>query len=141
MGASVTGEEDNVANATGDSGSRLRLATICIDCPDADVMADFYWRLLGWEVTLRESDWVLLRDPTGGAGLSFQAEARYRPPVWPEQPGGQDKMLHLDIKVDNLDAAVAHALAAGARLAEHQPQARVRVLLDPADHPFCLFLD
>jgi hypothetical protein len=50
-------------------------------------------------------------------------------------------MIHLDIKVEDLDAAVEHAVAAGARLAEYQPQTRVRVLLDPADHPFCLFLD
>jgi catechol 2,3-dioxygenase-like lactoylglutathione lyase family enzyme len=119
----------------------LRLATICIDCADADVMADFYHRLLGLEVALREPDWVLMRDPGGGTGLSFQTEAAYREPVWPEQPGGQDKMLHLDIHVDDLDSAVAHALASGARLAEHQPQATVRVLLDPAGHPFCLFLD
>ena len=119
----------------------LRLATVCIDCADADAMADFYGRLLGWEVTLREPGWVLMRDPSGGTGLSFQAETSYRAPTWPEQSGGQDKMLHLDIKVEDLDAAVAHALASGARLAEHQPQTRVRVLLDPADHPFCLFLD
>ena len=119
----------------------LRLATICIDCADADVMAEFYGRLLGLEVALREPDWVLMRDPAGGTGMSFQAEAEYHEPVWPEQPGGQDKMLHLDIHVDDLDAAVAHALASGARLAEHQPQEGVRVLLDPAGHPFCLFLD
>jgi len=50
-------------------------------------------------------------------------------------------MLHLDIQVDDLDAAVEHAVAAGARLADHQPQERVRVMLDPAGHPFCLFLD
>jgi hypothetical protein len=43
--------------------------------------------------------------------------------------------------VEDLDAAVEHAVASGARLAEYQPQARVRVMLDPADHPFCLFLD
>ena len=106
----------------------LRLATVCIDCADADAMADFYGRLLGWEVALREPDWVLMRDPAGA-------------PVWPEQAAGQDKMLHLDIHVDDLDSAVAHALASGARLAEHQPQSGVRVLLDPAGHPFCLFLD
>ena len=86
-------------------------------------MADFYGRLLGWDVTIREPNWVLMRDPAGGTGLSFQAEAGYQPPVWPEQPGSQDKMLHLDIKVDDLDAAVAHALACGARLAAFQPQA------------------
>jgi catechol 2,3-dioxygenase-like lactoylglutathione lyase family enzyme len=119
----------------------FRLQTVCIDCADADVMAGFYGRLLGWPVTIREAGWVLLRDPAGGTGLSFQAEADYRSPTWPEEPPGQDKMLHLDIKVDDLDAAVAHAQAVGARLADHQPQPRVRVMLDPAGHPFCLFLD
>ena len=50
-------------------------------------------------------------------------------------------MMHLDIGVADLDAGVEWALAAGAVLAEHQPQEGVRVILDPAGHPFCLFLD
>jgi len=50
-------------------------------------------------------------------------------------------MMHLDIAVDDLDEAVVWALEAGATLAEHQPQDQVRVLLDPAGHPFCLFPD
>lgn len=119
----------------------FRLQTVCIDCADAHVLADFYGRLLGWDVTIREPNWALMRSPAGGTGLSFQAESAYRAPTWPEEPNGQDKMLHLDIKVDDLDAAVAHAIASGARLAEHQPRERVRVMLDPAGHPFCLFLD
>ncbi len=82
-----------------------------------------------------------MQDPAGGTGLSFQAESDYREPTWPEQANGQDKMLHLDMRVDDLDAAVEHAVASGARLAGYQPQERVRVLLDPAGHPFCLFLD
>jgi hypothetical protein len=61
--------------------------------------------------------------------------------VWPEQPGELTKMMHLDIQVDDLDAAVAHALAAGARLAAHQPRTDLRIMLDPAGHPFCLFVD
>ena len=122
-------------------GPSFRLETICIDCADAHVMADFYGRLLGWEPTIREPNWVLMRDPAGGTGLSFQADPGYRAPVWPERAAAQDKMLHLDSRVDDLDLAVEHALAAGARLAEHQPRDRVRVLLDPAGHPLCLFLD
>jgi len=103
-------------------------------------MADFYGRLLGWEITLRDDDFILMRDPAGGAGLSFQEQPWYLPPVWPEQPGEQHKMIHLDIQVGDLDAAVAFALEAGARLAAHQPRHDLRVLLDPAGHPFCLFL-
>ena len=119
----------------------FRLQTVCIDCDDAHRMADFYGRLLGWETTFSEPNWVLMRDPSGGTGLSFQVETSYRQPTWPEHEDGQDKMLHLDIEVDDLEAAVEHAVASGARLAEHQPQERVRVMLDPAGHPFCLFLD
>ena len=119
---------------------RFSLATVVLDCLDAHALADFYSRLLQWEVTLREPDWVLLRCPTGGTGLSFQSEAWYRPPVWPEEPGEQTKMLHLDILVDDLQAACAHALECGAVLAGYQPQEGVRVFLDPAGHPFCLFV-
>ena len=49
-------------------------------------------------------------------------------------------MVHLAIRVDDLDGAVEHAVAAGAVLAEHQPQDDVRVCLDPVGHPFCLWL-
>jgi len=119
----------------------LRVETICIDCTDAHAMADFYGPLLGWDVTITEPNFVLMRDPEGGAGLSFQADPRYRAPTWPERADAQDKMIHLDIKVDDLHAAVAHAISCGARVAEYQPQERVRVMLDPAGHPFCLFLD
>ena len=112
-----------------------------MDCADAKVMADFYCRLLGWEVTYRDDDYVAIQGPAGGTGLSFQEEAWFQPPVWPEKPGELTKMIHLDIKVDDLDAAVAHALAAGARLAERQAREDLRVMLDPAGHPFCLCTD
>jgi Glyoxalase-like domain len=49
-------------------------------------------------------------------------------------------MIHLDIEVDDLEAAGAHAVAAGATLAAYQPQHDVRVYLDPAGHPFCLWV-
>ncbi|MFD7642107.1 VOC family protein [Kitasatospora sp. NPDC059795] len=48
-------------------------------------------------------------------------------------------MMHLDFQLGDLDAAAA--LALGATLAEHQPQPHVRVLFDPAGHPFCLCRD
>jgi catechol 2,3-dioxygenase-like lactoylglutathione lyase family enzyme len=120
----------------------LRLQTVNIDCADANAMAAFYGSLLGWAITYRDDDdFILMRDPEGGTGLSFQELSDYHPPVWPEQPGEQDKMIHLDIRVEDLEAAVAHALASGARLADYQGREDLRVLLDPAGHPFCLFLD
>jgi catechol 2,3-dioxygenase-like lactoylglutathione lyase family enzyme len=121
----------------------LHLQTVNIDCADAAAMADFYSRLLGWEITWRDGGadaaFILMRDPNGGAGLSFQARPDYTPPVWPEQPGEQEKMLHLEIKVDDLAAATDYALSIGGRLAEFQGRADLRVILDPAGHPLCLF--
>ena len=119
---------------------RLTVTGTNIDAPDANVLADFYRRLLGWETRVEEPGWVILRPPEGGQTLSFQTEERYVRPVWPTGPGDQQMMMHLEIKVDDLGASVAHAVAQGATLASFQPQDDVRVCLDPAGHPFCLFL-
>ena len=77
----------------------LILGTVCLDCADAHEMARFYGGLLGWEPTFVEPDWVLMRDPRGGTGLSFQTTEGYERPTWPEAPGRQQKMLHLDVWV------------------------------------------
>ena len=131
----------------------LRWTGICLDCRDAEEMARFYGRLLGWEVSARDepedrlggSGWISMRDPGGGAGLSFQAEDWYEPPVWPEEPGELSKMIHLEIYADDVGKAVEHVLRCGGSEAPHQPSDRdatsLRVMLDPAGHPFCLFSD
>ena len=119
---------------------RMSLSTVVLDAPDAPALAEFYCRLLGWTAKRAEPDWVLLRRPDGGTSLSFQTEPEYVRPTWPGVAGEQLMMLHLDIEVDDLEAAGAHALAAGATLAEYQPQDDVRVYLDPAGHPFCLWV-
>ncbi|MEU2268210.1 VOC family protein [Streptomyces olindensis] len=122
----------------------MRLTAAVLDAPNARELADFYLRLLpGWAVWRDEDgpDWVHIRPPGGGTGLSFQTEPAYVPPVWPSGPGRQQMMVHLDIEVDDVERETARALAEGARLAEFQPQAHVRVLLDPVGHPFCLYTE
>ncbi|GIJ49030.1 glyoxalase [Virgisporangium aliadipatigenens] len=119
---------------------RLTLTTINIGAPDPGALARFYARLLGWEIATEESDWVVLRDPAGGVGLSFQTEDPYVRPVWPSGPGDPQMQMHLEIMVDDLDAAAVWAKECGAVMAEYQPQDDVRVHLDPAGHPFCLWL-
>ena len=117
---------------------------LTIDAPDALELAAFYEALLGWPVTATDDGWCQLRDPEGGVGLNIQAEPAYVRPVWPEEVGRQQKMMHLEIQVDDLDAAVGTVEAAGGSQAAHQPpdrdQSRLRVMIDPAGHPFCLFL-
>jgi catechol 2,3-dioxygenase-like lactoylglutathione lyase family enzyme len=122
------------------SQPRMTLSGIVLDSPDAQELSAFYRRLLGWSVEADEPDWVKLSSPDGGPGLSFQTEKNYQPPVWPSGPGGRQMQVHLDILVDDLEEAGRHATAAGAVQAEYQPQDDVRVFLDPAGHPFCLFL-
>ena len=119
---------------------RIAWRGVVLDAPDPRELAGFYHRLLGWPVVVQEDAWGMLRNPDGGVGLSFQTEAGYVRPVWPSRPGEQQMMLHLDIRADDLPAACAHAAAAGAVLADHQPQEDVRVHLDPDGHPFCLFV-
>jgi catechol-2,3-dioxygenase len=120
---------------------RLTVTGVVLDSPDAGELAAFYRRLLGWQTAADEPGWVTLRSPDGGPGLSFQTEDAYVRPAWPAGHGDQQMMVHLDIKVDDLQEAGAHAIAAGATLAGFQPQQDVRVYLDPAGHPFCLWIE
>jgi predicted enzyme related to lactoylglutathione lyase len=120
---------------------RMELTGVNIDAPDPHRLAAFYADLLGWEIGRADPDDVFLRAPDGGRTLSFQRESAYRRPRWPAGPGDQQMMMHLEVMVDDLDAAVARAVEAGATVAAHQPQESVRVCLDPAGHPFCLFLE
>jgi catechol 2,3-dioxygenase-like lactoylglutathione lyase family enzyme len=121
--------------------ARLTLTTVNIGAPDPRALAQFYQRLLDWSITTDETDWVVLRPPGDGVSLAFQLEEPYTRPRWPAGPGDQQMMLHLEIRVEDLESAVAHATAVGATVADFQPQDDVRVCLDPAGHPFCLYVD
>ncbi|GAB3819721.1 VOC family protein [Kribbella italica] len=115
---------------------------VVLDAPDARELGQFYQRLLGWQIFGNEPNWVTLA-PSKDAGynLAFQTEPNYQRPVWPPAEGQPQMSMHLDLEVDDLDEAVAHAVASGAELADFQPQDDVRVMLDPAGHPFCLYVD
>jgi predicted enzyme related to lactoylglutathione lyase len=120
---------------------RFTLTGTVLDSPDPKGLALFYQRLLGWPFGSDEPEWVTLRPDDGSAGLSFQLEEAHVPPIWPAGDGDPRMQLHLDIEVDDLGAAVDAAVAAGATVAAFQPQVDVRVCLDPAGHPFCLWVD
>jgi predicted enzyme related to lactoylglutathione lyase len=137
--------------STGSAGHpTIRWGGVCLDCGNAEEMARFYGEVFGWAVTARDSPedrlggsgWIAMSGPGGGPTVSFQAEEWYEPPTWPETPGAQTKMMHFEVTVDDLEAAVAVVVQAGGRSAPNQPhdrdQARLRVMLDPAGHPFCL---
>ena len=131
---------------TTDERPSLRATSVTVMAPDPRLLAGFYARLLGVEVST--SDPPGPGEPeTGGFAqvrmphltLNFEYEQQWAQPVWPAQAGQQSATQHLDIWVEDLAAASAWAVNCGASLAEHQPQDDVRVLFDPAGHPFCLF--
>jgi predicted enzyme related to lactoylglutathione lyase len=122
--------------------SRSDFWGVVLEAPDALALAEFYSKLLGWEVGPAADEYdATIAPPDGVAYIGFQKSADYVRPVWPATAGKQPITMHLDFEVTDLETAVAHALELGAEQAHHQPQTNVRVLLDPAGHPFCLYVD
>ncbi len=85
-----------------------------------------FLELLGWPVPV-----YLLKKPPGslGAGSDVRRYGRHWTPI------------HADIVVDDLDAALARATAAGAVIespAAQAPYGRIAMLADPFGHGFCL---
>jgi catechol 2,3-dioxygenase-like lactoylglutathione lyase family enzyme len=112
-----------------------------VEAPDPAALARFYAALLDWPLVHEEPGTSVLAAPGGSSFLVFQQATGYQAPVWPPVDEAQRPMMHLDFQVGDLDTAVADAVALGATPAAAQPQPHVRVLLDPAGHPFCLCLD
>lgn len=110
-----------------------------IDAPDVRALAEFYSRLRGWPIDSIDENDAALDLGEGVAYLAIQRNDNYIRPTWPADDGTQQMMLHLDFEVDDLAAETRRAIALGAQLPPHQPQDDVRVLLDPAGHPFCLY--
>ena len=123
----------------------IRWIGVAIDCADAGPVARFYERLLGFRVgDFDPPRWAQLWDPDGGPHLNIQGMQDYVPPVWPEQDGAPGKMLHFEVEVDDVETAVGTAIAAGGTEAAWQPPdrdpTRIRIVLDQAGHPLCLFV-
>ncbi|WP_217553687.1 VOC family protein [Streptomyces sp. GbtcB6] len=118
------------------SAPAIRYASVTFDCPDPAELARFYGEVLGLPVRFSSDDFIML-GKEGSTGLSFNRLAGYQRPTWPDPV--QEKQAHLELGVDDLDAAQARLLALGAVEAATQPHPDLwRVLLDPAGHPFCI---
>jgi catechol-2,3-dioxygenase len=116
-------------------GPAMGLYAVTIDAPDASALARFYAALLGGEVTYDGPEGALV--VSDGKSLMFQQVASYTAPSWPDP--ARPQQAHLDIVVDDLDAAAARAVELGATSlnagSDHH-----RTLADPAGHPFDLSL-
>ncbi len=112
-----------------------RLHGVIIDCPDPGALAAFYERVCGMVRVQDEADWVVIGDSPDRPGLAFQRVADFRPPRWPDP--GHPQQMHLDVRVDDIDAAEAEALGLGATRLPGGGDT-FRVYADPVGHPFCL---
>jgi catechol 2,3-dioxygenase-like lactoylglutathione lyase family enzyme len=109
-----------------------------METPDPAAAAMFYSSLLDWPVVHQGPSTSVLKPPQESVFMVFQLAEDYVRPTWPPVGGQQRTMMHLDVQVGDLDAAVVDAESLGAKLADSQPQANVRVMFDPDGHPFCL---
>jgi hypothetical protein len=107
-----------------------------VDCPEPNVMADFYAALLGGTVTRRIAGEAKL--DAAGRLIYFRAAPDYRPPTWPSSEVPLHS--HFDYVVEDPHAAAQHLLRLGGSLAAQQDPSdpHLLVMLDPAGHPFCL---
>lgn len=118
-------------------GAEVLLGNVMVDCDDEKRLQKFYGDLLGWEMcelyarpAVRSSSRIV---------FLFIEEEDYIRPVWPEEPGKQQKQMHFDFQVENLMEMVKKAESLGATKSKAQFGGNEFVtLFDPAGHPFCL---
>jgi catechol 2,3-dioxygenase-like lactoylglutathione lyase family enzyme len=121
---------------------------VCIDVPDLDRAITFYTRVLGltlgrrngphWAELLGAGCPVDLLPVEAGTPASMAANA---PATATRDFGRHWTPVHLDLAVDDLEAAVRRAEEAGARLERpivERRWGRMANLADPFGHGFCL---
>lgn len=116
-------------------GERFELLGPVLDCPDPLLLSLFYTALLGKPLTHNDDDGVTMIGEVGAQPVLFQRVAGYNPPRWPDPAHPQQ--VHLDVLVEDLDAAEEATLALGATRVP-SGGTTFRVFLDPVGKPFCL---
>ncbi len=111
------------------------LHEIVFDCSNPEALARFWQALIGGEVEIESSDWVVLDGDEFGFYIGFQRV--------PESKSAKNR-LHLDVEVDDLESAVDQAEQLGARklgTEVTEDDGSFQVMADPAGNEFCLITD
>lgn len=117
----------------------IQFGNVMIDCSDEARLCSFYEHLLGWKRSMLFGRPALTSE--NGLIFLFHEEDDYVPPVWPEEPGQQQKQMHFDFQVPDVSLALSEAIRLGARrsTAQFGDEAEEFVtMFDPEGHPFCL---
>jgi predicted enzyme related to lactoylglutathione lyase len=116
---------------------KITRTVVVLDAADIDAVSAFWAGLLGGTVE-KDDDWhSILVD--GQWRLGVQHAPNHTPPGWPD---GTQQQVHLDLWVEDPQAAHERAIALGAQLLKPAEDTgepdRFQVYADPAGHPFCL---
>ncbi len=77
------------------------LMSVTFDCPDPDLLASFYRRLLGLQEAGAARERAAIAWRGAGCLISFLRVQTHRPPTWPD--GLQQQQIHLDVATSDLE--------------------------------------
>ncbi len=115
-----------------------RITSLCVDCTDPRLLANFWTQVLDWQVTEDDEEGVRIAPaPEATFAIDFL--------VVPDGPKAGKNRLHLDVNATDRDQAAEldRLLALGARpvdIGQSPDPAEVNwhVLADPEGNEFCL---
>jgi catechol 2,3-dioxygenase-like lactoylglutathione lyase family enzyme len=116
---------------------KINRQLVVFDAPDLGVESSFWAVVLGGTVDA-EDDWHSIY-VDGQPRMGVQLAPDHVPPEWPD---GTPQQIHLDLYVDDVQAAHDEVVSLGAKLLkpadDTEPAEGFAVYADPAGHPFCL---
>jgi len=112
---------------------------VVFDAADLTAESTFWAGVVGGTVDA-EDDWHMVF-VDGAPRVGVQLAPNHVPPEWPD---GTPQQIHLDLWVDDINAAHDEVMSLGAKLLKaaekNLPESgdNYQVYADPAGHPFCL---
>ena len=110
---------------------------VVFDAADLDAESKFWAGIFGGHV-FRDDQFHCVINASGEWHVGVQLAPNH---VRPEWPGGAPQQVHLDLHVDDQQAAHEAAMRLGARLLQPgdlDAEEGHQVYADPAGHPFCI---
>lgn len=116
---------------------KINHQVIVFDAADLAAESSFWAGVLGGTVDVDDGWHMVMVD--GAPRVGVQLAPDHVPPDWPH---GNPQQVHLDLWVEDIDAAHAQVMSLGARLLATAENGDTpddfQVYADPAGHPFCL---
>lgn len=117
---------------------KINHQVVVFDAADLAPESEFWAGVLGGSVDAEDEWHMVFVD--GKPKVGVQLAPDHRPPQWPD--GERKQQIHLDLWVEDIEAAHNKVMALGATLlqeaSENDDPGNFQVYADPAGHPFCL---